>query len=105
MGEIVEKKIDLDGCAVHFLDAGPAQGRAVIMLHGMKFQAETWRTLGTIETLAALGFHVVAVDLPGFGKSPAHEMAVDDVLAGLVRGLGLVAPVLVGPSMGGAGEY
>jgi abhydrolase domain-containing protein 14 len=68
---IKEKMIDVDGCRVHVWEANETGGRDVVLLPGMKFQAETWRQLGTLDFLAAAGFHGVAVDLPGFGKSPA----------------------------------
>ena len=51
MPQITEKTIDLDGCLIHALEAGPKEGRSVILLHGMKFQAETWRELGTLAAL------------------------------------------------------
>jgi abhydrolase domain-containing protein 14 len=101
MREITSKRVDLDGCVVHCLECGEAKRRAVVLLHGMKFQAETWRELGTLEVLAGLGLHVLAVDMPGFGKSPASETLSVEVLAQFVRQQGLDRVVLVGPSMGG----
>jgi abhydrolase domain-containing protein 14 len=101
MREITSKIIDLDGCVVHCLECGEVKGRAVVLLHGMKFQAETWRELGTLEVLAGLGLHVLAVDMPGFGKSPASETPPVEVLAQFIRQQGLDRVVLVGPSMGG----
>ncbi|WP_319588235.1 alpha/beta hydrolase [uncultured Desulfobulbus sp.] len=101
MLEITSKIVNLDDCVVHCLECGEAKGRAVVLLHGMKFQAETWRELGTLEVLAGLGLHVLAVDMPGFGKSPASETLPVEVLAQFVRQQGLDRVVLVGPSMGG----
>jgi abhydrolase domain-containing protein 14 len=101
MREITSKRVDLDGCVVHCLEYGEAKRRPVVLLHGMKFQAETWRELGTLEVLAGLGLQVLAVDMPGFGKSPASETLPVEVLAQFVRQQGLDRVVLVGPSMGG----
>ncbi|HIJ80033.1 MAG: alpha/beta hydrolase [Desulfobulbaceae bacterium] len=102
MGTIIsEKRLTIEGATVHYLEAGPDNGQAVIMLHGMKFQAETWRELGTLALLAAEGFHVIALDLPGFGKSAPSEMAPDRLLRLFIEQSGFDAPVLVGPSMGG----
>ena len=98
---INDKNINLDGCVIHCLECGSPEGAAVVLLHGMKFQAETWRELGTLEVLAGLGLHVLAVDMPGFGKSPASETLPVEVLAQFVRQQGLDRVVLVGPSMGG----
>ena len=37
----------------------------VVLLHGAAFKSETWLNLGTINILAAMGHHVIALDLPG----------------------------------------
>jgi len=100
--KIEERKFELNcGCTLHCLASGPAAGQAIVMLHGMKFQAETWRELGTIALLARQGYRVFALDLPGFGKSSACNAATDTVLAEFLLAAGLNNPVLVGPSMGG----
>ena len=39
--------------AVHVLEVGPATGRPVVLLHGARFGAETWRELGTLREIAA----------------------------------------------------
>ena len=101
MTAITEKNINCDGCVVHCLECGNPEGAAVVLLHGMKFQAETWRELGTLEVLAGIGLHVLAVDMPGFGKSPACEMEPSEVLAQFFAQQRLVQTVLIGPSMGG----
>jgi len=98
---LTAKDIDLGGCLVHCLEGGDPAGRAVILLHGMKFQARTWRELGTLALLAEAGLHVLAVDMPGFGQSPADELAPVQVLHRLIDQLSLGPAVLIGPSMGG----
>ena len=72
---ITLKNIDIGGCAIHFLESGDPAGPPVILLHGMKFQAQTWRELGTLDLLTEMGAHVLAVDMPGFGQSPVNELA------------------------------
>jgi len=101
MVQITEQTIDLDGCLIHGLEAGPREGLSVLLLHGMKFQAETWRELGTLAALADLGLHVLAVDMPGFGKSEPNELSPGEVLARLFQKKELPQAVLIGPSMGG----
>ncbi len=101
MTNIGAKTIPVQGCTLHYLEAGGPGGRDVVLLHGMKFNAATWRDLGTLDRLAGAGYHAVALDMPGFGESPACDLAAGDVLAGAIGGLGLERPVLVGPSMGG----
>ena len=101
MAEITAHKIQIDTCDVHYLTAGNPADKTVILLHGMKFQAATWQELGTLEQVAAAGFHAVAVDMPGFGKSPACSMEQDSVLEQFIQRLDQDNVVLVGPSMGG----
>ena len=38
---------------------------SVLLLHGMSFSSQTWNDIRTIHHIAAIGHHVVAVDLPG----------------------------------------
>ncbi len=101
MATIRELHIDCDGFVLHGLQAGTEDGATVILLHGMKFQAETWRELGTLEALADIGLSVLAVDMPGFGGSPACDIQPVDVLERLYARLKLKQATLVGPSMGG----
>lgn len=101
MMPIQEHEITIDGAVLHCLDCGQPDDPAVVLLHGMKFQAETWRELGTVEFVAGLGRRVLAVDMPGFGRSPASEVEPVEALARLLRQLGLEQVVVVGPSMGG----
>jgi abhydrolase domain-containing protein 14 len=101
MTDIISKKIDASSCCLHCLEAGKADGLDVILLHGMKFQAATWQELGTLDKLAAAGFHPLALDMPGFGKSAACEADQDKVLADCIVQGELNRPVLIGPSMGG----
>ena len=107
MPALTTRQIELDGCTVHCLESGDPAGRAVVLLHGMKFQAETWRELGTLAQLADQGLRVLAVDLPGFGRSPANPCAPGEVVHRLLDKLDIDRAVLVGPSMGGrvAMEY
>ena len=74
MPTLTTRQIDLDGCTIHCLESGDPAGRAVVLLHGMKFQAETWRELGTLAQLADQGLRVLAVDLPP-GTSDADFIA------------------------------
>ncbi|MCL2341267.1 MAG: alpha/beta hydrolase [Proteobacteria bacterium] len=101
MVEITEQTVDCGGAALHCLECGKPDGMAVVLLHGMKFQAATWRELGTLETLAGLGLRVLAVDMPGFGKSPASGVAPVEALTCFLDQRGLRQAVLIGPSMGG----
>lgn len=41
----------------------------VLLFHGAGFHSKTWEDLGTMNLLSALGYRVVAVDLPGQRKN------------------------------------
>jgi pimeloyl-ACP methyl ester carboxylesterase len=87
---------------VHYLEAGPRTGRAVLLLHGARFHSGTWRELGLLEALARAGYRVLALDLPGFGRSDRVAVDPSAYLAGLLTELGIDRAVVVAPSMSGA---
>src|SRR6266705_2249411 len=92
----------LDGLALHYVSAG--RGPAVVLLHGLGGFAESWRR--TVEALAPR-YTVIAVDLPGFGRSakPRARYSLGffaNALGGFLDGLGLGSVSLVGHSLGGA---
>jgi abhydrolase domain-containing protein 14 len=99
MKNIVSKKIEVENCSLHFLEAG--DGQDIVLLHGMKFQAATWQELGTLEFLADSGKRSLAVDMPGFGLTPECALEQDSVLAAFVDQETTGKPILIGPSMGG----
>ena len=98
---IESKKVELGGGEIHYLLAGPAGGRAVVLLHGARFTSETWREIGTIAALAEAGDRVYAVDLPGFGMSSGTNVDPKQFLTKLFDALTIKQPVLVSPSMSG----
>ncbi|MDH5299326.1 MAG: alpha/beta hydrolase [Desulfobulbaceae bacterium] len=101
MHTITAKEIRIGKGTVHCLTAGNRGCRDILLLHGMKFNTATWHNLGTLHELAAAGFHAVAIDLPGFGKSPAGEAEHTATIKAFIQAEQLDRPVLVGPSMGG----
>ncbi|MGW5876834.1 alpha/beta fold hydrolase [Nocardiopsis terrae] len=81
-------------------------GRPVILLHGLGDRRQSWRAVAPRLTG---DYEVVAVDLPGFGESPAPERNEPYDVAGLVRVVrefcelhGFERPHLVGNSLGGS---
>ncbi|XP_037106723.1 protein ABHD14A [Syngnathus acus] len=78
----------------------------VVLLHGQAFTSKTWEELGTMALLATNGYQALAMDLPGYGKSPDSEtLKTDqsrvDLLSRFMESLGVRAAVLVSPSMSG----
>lgn len=100
LAEIQEHELTLAGKKLHYLEAGSG-GSTVLLLHGARFSSETWRGLGTIEKLAEAGHRVVALDLPGFGRSEASEFDRDEFLVEVLDALGIERAVVVSPSMSG----
>jgi pimeloyl-ACP methyl ester carboxylesterase len=86
------------------LPTAPANGRTVVLLHGMNFFAEYWG--GTMEALRDEGFRVVAIDQIGFGRSskPIIPYTLGDMtlnIRELLEHLGVQQAAIVGHSMGG----
>jgi pimeloyl-ACP methyl ester carboxylesterase len=71
----------INGLDVHVLEAGSeAEGRpCVLFLHGFPELAYSWRKV--MLPLAAAGFHVVAPDLKGYGRTTGWDADYDGDLA------------------------
>jgi pimeloyl-ACP methyl ester carboxylesterase len=70
----------INGLTVHMLEAGyEAPGRpCLLLLHGFPEIAYSWRKI--MAPLAAAGFHVVAPDLRGYGRTTGWSANYDDDL-------------------------
>ena len=66
MAEIGYKTADVDGLTVFYREAGAADAPTLLLLHGFPSSSHMFRDL---IPLLAEEFHLVAPDLPGFGKS------------------------------------
>jgi pimeloyl-ACP methyl ester carboxylesterase len=82
--------VDLgDGVTIHVAEAGPPGGPPVMLVHGFPQHWWEWREI--IGPLAADGYHVICMDLPGAGWSSAPARAyrktdmADDLAAVLDR--------------------
>lgn len=102
VAEVAENSVEMQGHPVHLLTAGPEKGRAVLLLHGGKFNAGTWKKLGTLDVLAGAGYRAVALDLPGAGKSPRWNVDPKTFLAELIGVLDIGRPVVISPSRSGS---
>ena len=72
---------DINGLRMHVLEAGYGQsGReAVLLVHGFPELAYSWRKV--MGPLAAAGYHVIAPDVRGYGRTSGTEVRYDDDLA------------------------
>lgn len=90
---------------IHIQEAGPENGEAVMLMHGIGSWSEIWRE--TLTALGAAGYHAIAIDVPPFGfsdkpddaSSYSREKQADRILAA-ARALGLSHVTLVGHSIG-----
>lgn len=97
---------EVDGATVHYQEFGDASAPTLILIHGYTASTYVWHTVAP--RLAEENFHVIAVDLIGFGYSekPAqfdYSIASQArMIVRLMNRLGIGRATLVGSSYGGA---
>lgn len=80
--------------------------KTLLLLHGQAFNSDTWvLAVPTIQTMCALGHRVVAVDLPGYGKTEGcnTDQCRDkkEYLREVLSKVTGVKPIIVSPSFSG----
>jgi len=93
----------INGHAIHVHEEGPADAPVALLIHGWCSSWYTWTPL-----LPALNkrFRCIAIDLPGYGNSPASPTpptieGYADLVAALIREVSDRAVLVLGHSMGG----
>lgn len=89
--------------AVFVYEAGKGNPHNLILLHGLGDEADTWRHV--IKPLSE-EYHVVAADLPGFGRSDLPKEKISPVLLlnlleAVFQEMRMNNAVLIGNSLGG----
>lgn len=80
MVPLASLSIPLPSLRMQALEAGPAEGPLVILLHGFPELSESWREV--LPVLGAAGFRAVAPDLRGYGGTDRPKYGYDlDTLA------------------------
>jgi pimeloyl-ACP methyl ester carboxylesterase len=104
MAEIQQRVIETNGIEMNVAEAG--EGPLVVLCHGFPESWYSWRH--QLVALADAGYHVVAPDQRGYGKTSAPE-AIDQYtqlhlvgdVVGLVQALGEEQAVIAGHDWGG----
>lgn len=97
--------VELSGLDIYYVERGPEDGQAVLLLHGLGGSTFSWRE--NMTALAEAGYRAVAYDRPPFGLSEKAESAdfsapaQAEIAAGLMDALNIETAVMVGHSAGG----
>ena len=103
---------NVNGIRMHVLEAGfdRSNRSAVLLVHGFPELAYSWRKV--MPAIAAAGYHVIAPDLRGYGRSGGTDVKYDDDLSpwrtlnevtdmvGLVSAFGYRSVAVVGHDFG-----
>ena len=103
--EVEARTVRAAGHTIALTQAGPEDGPAVVLVHGLASDSGTWDR--ALPLLAARGLRVYAIDLIGHGRSdkPRRAYLLDDFaesVLGVLDALGIDTATLVGHSLGGA---
>jgi epoxide hydrolase A/B len=96
--------VTTNGVRLWCLESGPSDGPLVLLMHGFPELAYSWRN--QLGPLGAAGFHVVAPDMPGYGRSDKPDVTYDcdwinATVFGLAAALGHERAVIAGHDWGG----
>ena len=97
---------EVDGATVHYQEFGEQANPTLLLIHGYTASTYVWKTVAPM--LAAEHFHVIAVDLLGFGYSdkPAwfeYTIAAQArMIERFMNRLGIGKATVIGSSYGGA---
>jgi pimeloyl-ACP methyl ester carboxylesterase len=98
--------VSVDGARIHYQEFGGASKPTILLIHGYTASLYVWKT--TAPMLADAGFHVVAIDLLGFGYSEKpswFDYAITSqarLVARFMNRIGIGQATIVGSSYGGA---
>lgn len=97
---------EVDGTTIHYQKFGDAVNTKLLLIHGYPASTYVWHK--TAPRLADEGFHVISLDLPGFGYSekPAwFDYSITSqarIISRFMNRLGIGRATVVGSSYGGA---
>ncbi|CAK8691363.1 unnamed protein product [Clavelina lepadiformis] len=109
---LVNTFVNIPGCGkIFYISTDQQSKRHVLLLHGAGRSSTIWQEIKTLQILSKAGYHAVAVDLPGSGRTKkgvikafdAHKKPQTDFTNQLIPALNLSLPVIV--SAGRSGMY
>lgn len=94
---------NVNGQDIHIIESGHPNRQVALLIHGW---SSSWYAMSPLIGLMSQRFRVMAVDLPGYGKSPKLDKRTTiedyvDLLADLLEAEADGPVVLIGHSMGG----
>ncbi|MEP7147591.1 MAG: alpha/beta hydrolase [Acidobacteriota bacterium] len=98
--------VSVDGARIHFQEFGDVTKPTILLIHGYTASLYVWKTTAPI--LAEAGFHVIAIDLLGFGYSEKpswFDYAITSqarMIARFMNRIGIGRATVLGSSYGGA---
>ncbi|MEA3326466.1 MAG: alpha/beta hydrolase [Chloroflexota bacterium] len=92
-----------DNLSIYCFDSGNTDKNGIVLIHGLGDEADTWRH---VFLPLSENFHVVALDLPGFGRSDKPNMHYTpnflmETIIHLIDQLEMKRVILMGNSLGG----
>jgi pimeloyl-ACP methyl ester carboxylesterase len=101
--DVAQRRAPTNGIALNIAEAG--EGPLVLLLHGFPESWYSWRH--QFAPLAAAGYHVVAPDMRGYGKSDKphaveayNQVEVVNDIIGLIPALGYETAIVIGHDWG-----
>lgn len=103
VAHLSSEQITVGDLSIHYYEGGPANAETIVMIHGFGANKDNWVRFGKFFTER---YHVIALDLPGFGDSSKPDASYDvgtqtERVAAFFKALGLSKVHLIGNSMGG----
>lgn len=97
------KQAQVGDLSIHYYEGGPTNGETLLMIHGFGANKDNWLRFAKHFTSR---YHVIALDLPGFGDSSKPDASYDvgsqvERVAAFAKTLGITKVHLIGNSMGG----
>ena len=105
MVDIRHRAVTANGIRLHLAESGPSDGPCIILCHGFPESWYSWRH--QLKALGEAGYHVVAPDMRGFGRS-SHPLEVSSFtqpklvgdMVGLLAALPHATAVIAGHDWG-----